>query len=69
MPVITINGKIGSGVREIGSLVARILNIDYVDRLVLSEASKRIGATVAALAEKEARITPFRQRLGRVLQN
>ncbi|MBI2936116.1 MAG: cytidylate kinase-like family protein, partial [Chloroflexi bacterium] len=54
---------------EIGSLVARILNIDYVDRLVLSEASKRIGATVAALAEKEARITPFRQRLGRVLQN
>lgn len=68
MPVVTINGQIGSGAREIGPIVAQILGVDYVDRLVLAEAGRRVGASVAALAEKEQRVTPFRQRVARLLQ-
>lgn len=68
MPVITINGQIGSGVREIGPLVAQYLGVDYVDRLILAEAGRRVGASVAAMSEKEQRVPPVRQRLTRLLQ-
>ena len=52
MAVITITGTTGSGAPEIGSEVARIMGIDYVDRLILAEAARRIGATVEAVAAK-----------------
>ncbi|MDE2842606.1 MAG: cytidylate kinase-like family protein [Chloroflexota bacterium] len=68
MPVITINGPIGSGSFEVGQLVAERLGIDYVDRMVLAEAARRIGSPVGNLVEKEQRIIPFRERLGRFLQ-
>ncbi|MBI4233002.1 MAG: cytidylate kinase-like family protein [Chloroflexi bacterium] len=68
MPVVTINGQIGSGARPIGIEVARTLGVDYVDRLILAEAGKRVGATVAALAEKEQRTRTFGDRLARVVQ-
>ncbi|MBM3945929.1 MAG: cytidylate kinase-like family protein [SAR202 cluster bacterium] len=68
MPVVTINGQIGSGAREIGPVVAQSLGVDYVDRLVLAEAGRRVGASVAALAEKEQRLVPLRQRVSRLLQ-
>lgn len=55
MPVITINGLIGSGAPEIGAEVARKLGIDYVDRLILAEAAKKMGSTVAAVAEQAER--------------
>ena len=68
MPVITINGPIGSGSFEVGQLVAERLGIDYVDRMVLAEAARRIGSPVGNLVEKEQRVIPFRERLGRFLQ-
>lgn len=68
MPVITINGPIGSGSFEVGQIVAERLGIDYVDRMVLAEAARRIGSPVGNLVEKEQRIIPFRERLGRFLQ-
>ena len=34
MPVITLNGLMGSGGTEVGAEVARELHIDFVDRLV-----------------------------------
>lgn len=68
MPVVTVNGQIGSGAREIGPLIAQYLGVDYVDRLVLAEAGRRVGASVAAMAEKEQRVPPVRQRLTRLLQ-
>ena len=68
MPVITINGPIGSGSFEVGQMVAERLGIDYVDRMVLAEAARRIGSPVGNLVEKEQRIIPFRERLGRFLQ-
>lgn len=53
MAVVTFNGPMGSGGVEVGVLAARMLHADYVDRLVLAEAAKRIGSTVAVLTIKE----------------
>lgn len=55
MPVITITGLIGTGAPEVGADVARKLGIDYVDRLILAEAAKKLGTTVAAIAERTER--------------
>ena len=68
MPVITINGTIGSGTFEIGQNVAELLELNYVDRMVLAEAARRVGSPVGALVEKEQRVFRFRERLGRFLQ-
>ncbi len=68
MPIITINGTIGSGTFEVGQMVANSLNLNYVDRMVLAEAAKRVGSPVGALVEKEQRVVRFRERLGRFLQ-
>lgn len=69
MTVVTVNGHIGSGGIEVGTLVARRLGADYVDRLILAEAARRIGATVAAMAEKEQRLHRLSDRLARFLQS
>ncbi len=53
MATITIGGLTGSGGRHIGKAVADKLGFDYIDRLILSEASKKIGATVQAMQERE----------------
>ncbi len=69
MAVVTLNGQIGSGGPEVGLEVAHFLHADYVDRLILAEAAKRIGATVQAVAGKESEVTRRRDRLGRFFQN
>ena len=69
MAVVTLNGQIGSGGPEVGLQVAHHLHADYVDRLILAEAAKRIGATVQAVAGKESEVTRRRDRLGRFFQN
>ena len=53
MATITIGGLTGSGGRHIGKAVAAALGFDYIDRLILSEAAKQLGATVQAMQEKE----------------
>jgi CMP/dCMP kinase len=68
MPVITINGPVGSGAIEVGQLVAQQLNLNYVDRLVFAEAAKLVRAPVGALLDKEQRVDRFRNRLARFLQ-
>ncbi|MBI4311093.1 MAG: cytidylate kinase-like family protein [Chloroflexi bacterium] len=67
MPVITINGQIGSAALEIGAAVARKLAYDYIDRLILAESAKRLGATIEALAQKEQRTPTRRERIGHFL--
>ena len=69
MTIITFNGPIGSGGPEIGLEVSEKLNIDYVDRLILAEAAKRIGATVQAVSGKEHKLPRTRDRIGRFAQN
>jgi CMP/dCMP kinase len=68
MPVITINGPVGSGSIEVGQLVAQQLSLNYVDRLVLAEAAKLVHAPIGALLDKEQRVNRFRGRLAYFLQ-
>ena len=68
MAVITINGQRGSGAREIGAEVARQLKYDYVDRLILSEAARHLGATVEAVEDKWQRSPGLGERLSRFLE-
>ena len=68
MPVITINGVIGSGTIEIGHMVAQNLGINYVDRYIFSEAARLVGSPIGQLIEKEQRVVPFRERVARFMQ-
>ena len=67
MPVITINGPIGCGAATTGQVVAEKLGIDFVDRMVFTEAAKLLQAPIGALIDKEQRVERFRDRLGRFI--
>ena len=68
MAVITINGQRGSGAREIGTEVARILGYEYFDRLILAQSAELLGATVAAVEDKWQRRPGFGERLTRLFE-
>ena len=68
MPVIAIEGRAGSGVRDIGCMVADNLGIDFVDRIIIAEVARRVGATVRAIAERETKVPSLSERLGNVVQ-
>ena len=68
MPVVTFNGHMGAGGNEVGVVAARMMGADYVDRLVLAEAAKRIGSTVEALSIKEQRKIALRERVAYFFQ-
>ena len=68
MPVITINGPIGCGSVTVGQMVSQQLNINFVDRLVFTQAARLVGTPVGALIDKEQRVVRFRDRLGRFVQ-
>jgi cytidylate kinase len=68
MPVITINGPIGCGAVTIGQMVAEQLELNFVDRMIFTEASRIVGTPVGALIAKEQRVDRFRDRLGRFVQ-
>ena len=68
MPVITINGPIGSGPVTVGQMVAELLGLNFVDRLVFTTAARMMGTPVGALIDKEQRVIRFRDRLGRLVQ-
>ena len=68
MPVVTFHGPVGASGYEVGVLTAQLLDCDYVDRLILAQAAKRIGSTVAVLEIKEQRKVPLRDRLAYFLQ-
>ena len=69
MPIITITGLVGSGTAEIGAEVARSLGIDYVDRMILAEAAKKMGTTVAAVAERTERTPKLGDRVAGFVRN
>ena len=69
MPVITINGPIGSGPVTIGQLVSQQLELNFVDRLIFTQAARLVGKPVVGLIDKEQRVVRFRDRLGKFLQN
>jgi len=68
MPVITINGPIGCGAVSIGQMVAEQMELDFVDRIVFTEAARIVGTPVGTLIAKEQRVDRFRDRMGRFVQ-
>jgi cytidylate kinase len=55
MAIVTMGGLTGGGGRLLGPVVAQRLGADYVDRLILTDAARQIGATVQALHQREER--------------
>ena len=53
MPVITVEGYLGSGYQNIGRKVARRLNIDFVDRFLLSQVSELTKTKLSDVLELE----------------
>ncbi|MEE9199300.1 MAG: cytidylate kinase-like family protein [Dehalococcoidia bacterium] len=51
MATITIRGQLGSGAYLIAPEVARIMNVRYVDRQILSEVARHLGTTVEEVAD------------------
>ena len=68
MAVVTLNGQLGGAAREVGQEVARGIGADYVDRVLLAEAAKRVGTTVTTLAEKELEHLSLGNRLTKLIQ-
>ena len=68
MSVITIGGLSGGGGRKIGPILARKLNFDYVDRLILTNASKAMNASINAVTQIEERPKTFGERFNSKLQ-
>jgi cytidylate kinase len=68
MTVITVEGRAGGGAQELGRIVARELEIDFVDRLILAEIARRVGSTVGALADQEQRVPSMVNRLSQAVQ-
>lgn len=59
MTVIAIEGRAGSGMVDVGRAVAEEMGLDFVDRLLLAEIARRVGATVEAVHDSTLR-TPGR---------
>ena len=68
MTVVAIGGLSGGGGRALGPLVAERLGADYVDRLILTNVARHVGATVEALHQREERPPTRGERFSRVLQ-
>ena len=56
MNIITIEGRQGSGVIILGRTIAKKLDYDFIDRLVLANIAKKVGSTVEALNQVEKKI-------------
>ena len=68
MSVITIGGLSGGGGRKIGPLLAKDLGFDYVDRLILTNASRSINASISAVSQIEERPRTLGERFSAKLQ-
>ena len=68
MGVITVSGLAGGGGRKLGPSVAEALGADYVDRLILTDVARHVGATVEALHQREERPPTRGERFSRILQ-
>lgn len=68
MSVITIEGRLGAGGADLGHMVAEEMDLDFIDRLMLADIAKRVGATVTALADQERRVPSLASRFAQTIQ-
>ena len=52
MPVITIRGQEASGAPEIGTMVAKELQIDYVDSRIIADVAARLNSEELEVLKK-----------------
>ncbi|HMF55180.1 MAG TPA: cytidylate kinase-like family protein [Pyrinomonadaceae bacterium] len=60
---ITISRQLGSGGSYVGQLIARKLNLKYVDREVLQLAAKEFGCDERTVAARAERVSSFWERI------
>lgn len=68
MPVITLSGPAAAGAREVGQMVAGMLELDYVDREILVDAACRLGVAVGVVADRDERTLTLGERLTNLLR-
>ena len=68
MTVIALGGLSGAGARTMGPILAERMGADYVDRLILTNVARHVGATVEALHQREERPPTRGERFTRFLQ-
>ena len=68
MAVVAMGSLAGGGANLLGPLVAQRLGADYVDRLILTNVARQVGATVEALHQREERAPTRSERFARVVQ-
>jgi cytidylate kinase len=69
MPVITVSGYLASGAREIALAAAAELRIEFVDQMILVEAARELGVTVAAVENRDERTTSIGERVASALSS
>ncbi len=68
MTVVALGGLTGAGARTMGPVLAEKMGADYVDRLILTNVARHVGATVEALHQREERPPTRGERFTRFLQ-
>mgnify|MGYP001491276476 FL=1 len=68
MSVITIEGRLGAGAPDLGRLVAKKLDLDFIDRLLLADIAKRVGSTMNVLSDQERRVPTLTNRFAQSIQ-
>lgn len=68
MAVVAMEGRAGAYGPAIGREVAKTLGLDFVDRLLLAEVARRVGASIQAVAESERQPSGLVDRLARMVQ-
>ncbi len=69
MAVIAIAGQMGSGGQEIGQEVANLLEAEFVDTYLLSEAANRTGMSREEWDARDMRVDSLVDRVARVFQS
>jgi cytidylate kinase len=69
MPIVTIRGQLGSGAPDIGKLVAKRLQIDYVDRDIIAEVAARLDSPKKKIEAKEMPAGTLRGRISEALNH
>ncbi|MFL2673418.1 MAG: AAA family ATPase [Dehalococcoidia bacterium] len=73
MPTITFEGRHCAGLRDPGKLIAKDLDFDYVDRIMLAQIAKKVGSTVEAVAMRKLKtptlVDKFAKGVNQILNN
>ncbi len=68
MPIVTLTGRIGAPASPLGLEVAHQLGADYIDNQIMAEASRRSGASLEAVSQRDERTPKVSERLARFFQ-